>query len=139
VKRWLLVPAIGVALSLAACGQSAQEKAKNDVCDARADIQKKVEDLRSLTVSTATGDRVKSDLNAIKDDLGKISNAQDNLAESRKQQVQKANETFKSEFDKATKGLGSSQSLQGAAQQLKTDFANLANAYKQALAPIDCG
>jgi hypothetical protein len=56
----------------------------------------------------------------------------------RKQQVEKANETFKSQLDTLTKDLGSSQSLQGAAQQLKTDITNLANAYKQSFAPIDC-
>jgi hypothetical protein len=71
--------------------------------------------------------------------LGKISDAQDQLDQTRKQQVQKANQTFKSQLDTLTKDLGSSQSLQGAAQQLKTDIANLASAYKQSFAPIDCG
>jgi hypothetical protein len=72
--------------------------------------------------------------------LGKISDAQDQLDQTRKQQVQKANQTFKSQLDTlGTKDLGSSQSLQGAAQQLKTDIANLASAYKQSFAPIDCG
>jgi len=52
--------------------------------------------------------------------------------------VQKANETFKSQLDSLTKDLGSSQSLKGVAQQLKTDIADLANAYEHSFAPIDC-
>ena len=114
----LLLSAVGLGLAFAGCGQSDEEKAKNEVCDARADIQKKVTDLQGLTLATATVDRVKSDVNAIGDDLAKIADAQDQLDERRKEQVQKANETFKSQLDTLTKDLGSSQSLQGAAQQL---------------------
>ena len=139
MKRALLVSAVGLAVAFTACGQSAEDKAKNDVCDARADIQKKVNGLQNLTLGTATVDQVKSDVNGIKNDLAKISDAQDQLDQTRKQQVQKANETFTSQLDGLTKDLGSSQSLQGAAQQLKTDIGNLASAYKQSFAPIDCG
>jgi TolA-binding protein len=139
VKRALLASAVGLALAFTACGQSAEDKAKNDVCDARADIQKKVTGLQNLTLGTATVDQVKSDVNGINDDLAKISDAQDQLDETRKQQVQKANETFKSQLDTLSKDLGSSQSLQGAAKQLKTDITNLASAYEQSFARIDCG
>jgi chromosome segregation ATPase len=138
VKRALLISAVGLGLAFASCGQSDEEKAKNDVCDARADIEKKVNDLGNLTLATATVDKVKSDVNAIEDDLGKIADAQDQLDDTRKQQVQKANETFKSQLDSLTKDLGSGESLEGAARQLKTDITNLANAYKQSFAPIDC-
>jgi predicted nuclease with TOPRIM domain len=139
VKRALLVSAVGVGLAFAGCGQSDEDQAKDDVCDARVDIQKNVTKLQNLTLGTATVDQVKSDLNAIKDDLKKMSDAQGQLDETRKQQVEKANQTFKSQLDTLTEDLGSSQSLQDAAQQLKTDIADLANADKQAFAPIDCG
>lgn len=139
VKRALLISAAGLALALAGCGQSAQEKAKNDVCDARADIQNKVTDLQNLTLATASVDRVKSDLNGIKDDLGKIADAQGDLDKTRKQQVQKANETFKSQLDQMAKDLGKGKSLNDVAQQLNTDIADLGNAYKEVFAPIDCG
>jgi hypothetical protein len=139
LKRALLTSPIGLGLAFTACGQSAEDKAKNGVCDARAGIQKKVTSLQNLTVGTATVDQVKSDVTGIKDDLGKISDAQDQLDQARKQQVQKANQSFKSQLDTLTKDLGSSQSLQGAAQKLKTDIANVASAYKQSFAPIDCG
>ena len=139
MTRGLVVSAVGLGLAFAGCGQSAEDKAKDDVCDARADIQKHVSGLEDLTLGTATVDQVKSDLNAIGDDLGTIADAQDQLDQARKEQVQKANETFKSQLDTLTKELGSSQSLQSAAQQLKTDIADLAKAYKRSFAPIDCG
>jgi Tfp pilus assembly protein PilP len=138
MERALLVLAVSLGLVVAGCGQSAQEEAKSDVCDARADIQKRVTSLQNLTLATASVDQVKSDLNAIKSDLGKITDAQDQLNETRKQQVKKANETFTSQVDSMAKDLGSSKSLTAVARQLKTDIANLGNAYKQAFAPIDC-
>jgi Tfp pilus assembly protein PilP len=138
VERVLVVSAVGLGLALAGCGQSAEEKAKNDVCDARADIQKRVTSLQNLTLATASVDQVKSNLNGIKDDLGKIADAQGDLDKTRKQQVQKANETFKSQLSTTSKDLGTSKSLTDVATQLKSDIADLGNAYKQAFAPIDC-
>ena len=36
-------------LALGACGESSEDKAKNTVCDAKDDIGKQVNDLKSLT------------------------------------------------------------------------------------------
>ena len=138
MRSRLAVTAIALGLALAACGESDEEKAQNTVCDARADIQKQVDELQNLTIGTATSDQVKSNLDAIKDDLGKISGAQDQLDDTRKQQVQQANETFKSQVDALAGDLGKSQSLESAARQLKADLTALANAYEQSFAPIDC-
>jgi predicted nuclease with TOPRIM domain len=130
---------VALGLAFAGCGQSAQDKAKKDVCNARADIEKKVNDLKGLTATSVSVDRVKSDLKAIKDDLKKIADAQDQLDPTRKKQVEKANETFKSQVSTLTQDLKSPEALKGAAAQLKTDIANLASAYKKTYAPIDCG
>lgn len=139
MKRAFLISVVGLGLAIAGCGESDEDKAKNAVCDARADIQKNVKDLQNLNVQTATADGVKSNVTAIQDDLKTISDNQDELDDTRKQQVQKANETFTSEVESLSNDLGSSQSLPSAGQQLKSDIANLATAYQQALAPIDCG
>jgi Tfp pilus assembly protein PilP len=138
MRSRLAVAAIALGLALAACGESDEEKAQNTVCDARADIQKQVDELQNLTIGTATTDQIKSNLDAIKDDLGKISGAQDQLDDKRKQQVQQANQTFKSQVDALAGDLGKSQSLESAAQQLKADLTALGNAYKQSFAQIDC-
>ena len=138
MRSRLAVAAIALGLALAACGESDEEKAQNTVCDARADIQKQVDELQNLTIGTATTDQIKSNLDAIKDDLEKISGAQDQLDDKRKQQVQQANQTFKSQVDALAGDLGKSQSLESAAQQLKADLTALGNAYKQSFAQIDC-
>jgi uncharacterized protein HemX len=139
VRHVLLLSALGLGLGFAACGQSDEEKAKADVCDARDDIQANVEELQSLTLGTATTDKVRSSLNAIRDDLSKIADAQDQLSEGEKQQVQKANEAFKSKVKAVRGDLGTSVSIEDAAKQLKSDFAELATTYQQSFAPIDCG
>jgi len=135
----LLLSALGLTLAFVACGQSDEEKAKADVCDARDDIQANVKELQSLTLGTATTDKVRSSLNAIKDDLAKIADAQGQLSEDQKQQVQKANEAFKSKVKAVSEDLGQSVSIEDAAKQLKSDLAELATTYQQSFAPIDCG
>jgi uncharacterized protein HemX len=135
----LLLSALGLGLAFAACGQSDEEKAKADVCDARDDIQANVKELQSLTLGTATTDKVRSSLNAIKDDLAKIADAQGQLSEGQKKQVQKANQAFESQVKALGGDLGQSVSIEDAAKQLKSDFAELATTYQQSFAPIDCG
>ena len=118
---------------------SEEQKARDDVCDARDDIQTNVAELEHLTLGTAPVDRVKSHLNATRDDLRKISDAEDQLNDTQKQRVQKANETFKSQLKTLTEDLGRSVSLEDPAQQLESDLAELATVYRQSFAPIDFG
>ena len=85
MRHVLLLSALGLGLAFAAaCGQSDEEKAKADVCDARDDIQANVKELQSLTLGTVTADKVRSSLNAIKDDVAKIADAQGQLSDSRR-------------------------------------------------------
>ncbi len=140
MRHVLLLSALGLGLAFAAaCGQSDEEKAKADVCDARDDIQANVKELQSLTLGTVTADKVRSSLNAIKDDVAKIADAQGQLSDSQKKQVQKANDAFKSKVKALAGDLGQSVSIEDAAKQLNSDFAALATTYQQAFAPIDCG
>ena len=138
MKLALVLLAAGLLLALAACGESDEEKAKGDVCDARDDIQKQVKDLQNLTLGTATLDQIRSNLTAIQDDVKKIADAQGNLSESDREQVEKANDAFKSKLQNLTGEVGRSLSLEDAAQQLKSAFTDLATTYKQAFAPVDC-
>jgi ABC-type glycerol-3-phosphate transport system substrate-binding protein len=140
VKRALLLSALALALGLgfAACGESEEEKAQNQVCDAREDIKAQVTELQQLTIGTATTDKIKTHLNAIKADFNKIADAQGELNDAQKQQVQNANEQFKSQVDDLITNLGTSVSLQDAAARLKTSLTDLVEAYDKALSPIDC-
>jgi hypothetical protein len=132
----LLLLAAGTAVG---CGESDEEKAQNDVCDARDDIQKQVNELSNLTLSTATVEGVQSNLNAIQDDLNKIADAQGNLNEERKQQVESANKQFTSELESIASGLTSDLSLSGAEQKLRTAAQQLVSSYEQTFAKVDCG
>ena len=76
------------ALALAGCGESAQEKAEAQVCCARADISKQITTLSDLTLSTTSPTTAKTSFEAISSDLTKISEAQQNLAPARKQELE---------------------------------------------------
>ena len=139
MKRCVPVLLGVLALLLAACGgQSDQDKATNDVCAARADIKKNVDELQNLTIGTATADQIQSNLNGIRDGFVKIGDARANLDGAQKRQVEKANEAFQSDVRKLVDDLGKSTSLNDAAAQLKTDITALASAYQESLGPINC-
>ena len=128
------------ALGLAACGggDSKEEKATNQVCAARDDIQKQVNTLKDLTISTATTDQITKSLQAIGSDLTKIKNAQGDLNDERKKEVQQANKDFESSVKGIASDLGSSTSLSDAKTKLSAALDQLANSYKQTFAKIDC-
>jgi hypothetical protein len=128
-----------VAGSAIGCGESDEEKAQNDVCEARADIQKRVNNLAGLTVSTATVEGVQDDLQGIQDDLEKIADAQADLNDERKQEVESANREFTSQLEAIGSDLGSNLSLSGAETKLRSAAQQLASSYRQTFAKVDCG
>lgn len=137
-RTWVLTT-VALLMTLAACGQSDEEKAKAKVCDARDDIQAQVNELQDLTLGTATLDKVRSHLTAIRDDLETMVDVQSDLSSSDKQQIEKANETFRSQMKALAGDIGRSVSIEDAAKQLESDLTALGTTYKQAYGPIDCG
>jgi hypothetical protein len=123
---------------LVACGESAQEKAKAEVCSARADISKQVNTLTGLTVSTISPSQVKTGVEAIANDLTKIKKAQGNLAPARKEQVEAATHTFETQLSSILTGITSNLSLSNAETQFKSAVTQLGTSFKQSLAPINC-
>ena len=134
----LLLLFAAAAVGLTACGQSSEDKAKSQVCDARSDISKNVNELKGLTLTTATVDGVKQNVKAIQDDLGKIKDAQGDLKGARKQQVQAANQAFSEQVKSIVSSVTTNLSLSGAGTQLKSAATQLASSYKQTLGKIDC-
>jgi Tfp pilus assembly protein PilP len=134
----LLLIALLATVGLSACGESKQDKAKSTVCDARADISKQVDQLKGLTVSTVTLDGVQSSLKAINSDLSKIKDAQGDLSDSRRQQVQDATKTFTSQVQNIAGSIGKSTSLSDAKAQLTSALQQLGDAYKQSFARVNC-
>ncbi len=134
----LLLIALLAALGLSACGESKQDKAKSTVCDARTDISKQVDQLKGLTVSTVTLDGVQKSLKAIRSDLSKIKDAQGDLSDSRRQQVQDATKTFTSQVQNVAGSVGKGTSLSDVKAQLTSALQQLGDAYKQSFARVDC-
>ena len=127
-----------LAVVLAGCGESKEETAQNSVCDARASIQKQVQELDGLTASTVTVDGVKSSLQTIGDDLTKLKDAQVDLSGDRKDEAEKAWQTFRTEVKSIRENLLTSLSAADAKQQLTSSFDNLAASFRTAFAPVDC-
>jgi transposase len=139
MTRSLAAIAVATALTLAACGgDSKQEKAQNKVCDAKAEIAKQVDTLQGLTISTATTDQVQKSLSAIGSALTQIKNAQGDLSDERKQQVQEANKAFESEVKGIVSNIGQSTSISDAASQMQTAMRELASSYKASFDRVDC-
>ena len=136
--RLTLVLGLVAALALAGCGESAQDKAKKQVCSARDDIQKQVNELKSLTPATATTSGIKDNLTAIQDDLKKIANAQGDLNAERKKQVQQANDKFVSEFKSIAQNLGTNLSAGDAKAKLQAAAQQLAATYQSSFAGVNC-
>ena len=124
------------AFTLTACGESEQDKAKKTICSARSDIQKRVNSLQSLTLTTASPDQVKKDVTGISDDLKKIADAAGKLKDQLRTQVDKANSEFSSQVNAIAGDLGTSLSLSGAQAKLKSALQQLSAAYQQSFAQV---
>jgi hypothetical protein len=127
-----------LAVALGACGESSEEKAQATVCDARADIGKQVDELKSLTAATVTTDAVTQNVDAIKNDLKDISDAQSELSSDRRSEVEAANEAFASSVEAIAREAVSSLSASDAKAALATALQQLAASYEKTFAPLDC-
>jgi cytochrome c556 len=137
MKRSLVIVLL-LGTLLGACGESDEEQAQDAVCDARASIQKQVDELSGLTLGTATAASVGDSLSGIRDDLEQIAEAQGDLSDERRQQVESANKEFSSQLQSIAKDIGSSLSASGAKARFQAAVKQLADAYRQSFAGVDC-
>jgi phosphoglycerate-specific signal transduction histidine kinase len=134
----VLLIVLAAAGLLAGCGQSEEEKATDQVCIARDDIAKQVDQLKGLTLTTATTDQVQNNVQAIRDDLAKIADARANLSDNQRTQVEQANDAFRSEMGNIAATVARSTSIEEASAQLKAAFNDLAATYNKTFGQIDC-
>jgi hypothetical protein len=134
----LLIGLLLAALAVAGCGESKAEKAQKQVCDARTEISKQVDELKGLTLTTATVSGVRGNLSTIRENLRTIASAQDTLGADRRAQVKSATEAFGSSVTSIAKGLGSDVSLSEVKPRLTQAAQDLRSAYADSLAEIDC-
>jgi predicted nucleic acid-binding Zn-ribbon protein len=139
-RRWVLLTlAALLAALLVACGESEEETAQDRVCDARADIQKRVDDLAALTITTASIDDVTSNLEAIRDDLQTIAAEREDLSPQQREQVDQAAKSFRSELETAAKDVVSgAASGEEAGARVGSALDQLAQSFREAYGPVDC-
>jgi len=130
---------VALAVALVSCGgDSKEEKAQNQVCDARADISKQVDKLKGMTVATVSTDAVSQSLSAISSDVSKIASAQGDLSDERRQQVQSANQEFAKQIRGIAQQIATTKSAADAKSALTSALQKLGDAYKQTFAKVDC-
>jgi hypothetical protein len=135
----LIFAAFLAALAVAACGGASKaDKAQKQVCDARADISKQVDELKGLTVTTASVSGVKENVSAIQADLKQITSAQGTLKEERRAAVKAATDQFVASLTSIVKGLRTDLSLAEAKSRLAETGQQLRAAYAESLGRIDC-
>jgi hypothetical protein len=134
----LSLSVLAITLALAGCGESKQEQATKTVCSARADIKANVEHLASITPSVAALSEIQAGLTAITDDLGKIKDAQGDLAPARKQEVEKATQEFATRIGSDLSSTVASLASGKISTELKSALEDLAAAYTKALGAISC-
>jgi hypothetical protein len=141
----------GLALALAGCGDSAEDTgqtggggqtedtAQTQVCDARADIGRQIDELQALDRSTVTVDGVRGNLEAIRKDLQTIRGAQADLGEDRRAEVKAANDAFATQVRQVGATLLRSTSVEEARTSIATAVGDLGSSYRETLATVDCG
>jgi hypothetical protein len=126
------------ALLVFGCGESESEKAMADVCSARDDIATHVDHLKGLSLTTATGDDVRSSLQSIRNDLSKIRDARGKLADEQRDAVEAANDSFTETVRGLISDVGSSVSVADASTQLKSALQKLGSSYESTFGQLDC-
>ena len=122
------------------CGESEEEKAQDRVCDARADIEKRVDNLADLTITSASIDKVTNNLKAIRDDLETIAAEREDLAPEQRDAVDQAAKRFRSELETAAKDVVSgAASGEEAGARVGAALDDLAKSFREAYGPVDCG
>jgi major membrane immunogen (membrane-anchored lipoprotein) len=139
-----VIPMLTVALAsgtlLVACGESEEEKAQDRVCDARADIERRVDELAGLTITTVSIEQVTNNLEAIGDDLEKIAAEREDLAPEQRREVEEAGDQFRSQLETTARDLVSgATSGEEAGARIGAALDDLAQSFREAYGPVDCG
>lgn len=110
----------------------------NDVCDAARGDPAAGRRPEGQALSAETPDKVQDAFASIGDDVQNIKDAQGELNDERKQQVQAAVESFESQVRSVSSELGSDLSRENAKTQLKSATTELSDGLRKAFQPVDC-
>jgi hypothetical protein len=127
------------ALTLGACGgDSKEDKALTQVCDARADIDKQADALRGLTLQQITGGQAADSISAIRADLETIGKAQADLSDERRAEVKEANAAFGAELRTVVGQVVAGGDSAAAQEQFRAAAEKLEATYRETYGRIDC-
>ena len=132
-----------LALGLAACGESSEEKATKQVCAATSEISKQIQKLQTLPISSSLPAEIKTSAEAIDKSVGEIESAAPNLETARKEEFNTATNAFKLELASLIATTVSSAArgeaaLTSAAPKIKASLSTLAGDYKKAFQALKC-
>jgi chemotaxis response regulator CheB len=132
-----------IALGLAACGESSEEKAKKQVCAATSEIKKQVQKLETLAISSSFLTEVKTSGEAIGKSANEIKSAAPNLAAANKQEFEAATRKFQIELGSliataVSSSTGGEAALKSAEPKLKASVKALGTDYTKAFEGLKC-
>ena len=134
----LVLVCLAPALLVGGCGNSEEDDAQAAVCSARDDISKEIEQLQSLTLTTATTSQVSDNLEAIRDNLKTIRDSREKLSDDRRKEVDAANAAFADQITALAGTIGRTVSVEGAATELEKSLDQLATSYRDSFGRIEC-
>jgi hypothetical protein len=132
-----------VALGLAACGESSEEKAKKQVCAATTQINTQIQKLETLPLSSSFLTEVRTSGEAINKSVEEIKKAAPNLPAASKEEFDRATRSFQIELASLLATTISSSTsgeaaLKSAAPKVKASLNTLGTDYKKAFEGLKC-
>jgi hypothetical protein len=134
----LIVVLLAPVLLVGGCGNSEEDDAMAAICAARDDISKEIDELQSLTLTTATTSQVSDGLQSISDNLTTIEESRDELSDDRREEIEAANDAFADSITELAGTIGRTISVEGAATELEKAMDQLATSYRDSFGEIDC-
>jgi hypothetical protein len=140
--RLALAMAVLALLAASACGgsssASSSDKAKQQACDARADIQTQITNLGNLPLNLDSVDKAKTALTAIQTDLNTIKDAAPTVGGDLQKQLEAANAAFVNSVQTVVSNISTATDLTTVASNLTSAASQLQSGYQQAFGDIKC-
>lgn len=135
-----------VAIGLAGCGESAEEKATASVCSSTKAIQAQISKLSDLSISSKAPEEIKAAASVMEKEAAKIKESVPNLPAASKAPVESAQKTLQIEAVALATTVVSTAKASGNAEavlkqsepEVKAAVAGLATSYKQAYESLKC-
>lgn len=142
----LAVTILPATVGLAACGESAEEKATAQVCSSTKAIQAEISKLSSLTISSKALEEIQAAASTMQQEAGKIKESAANLPAASKAPVESAQNTLKTELAALATGVVSAAKsgespeavLKQSGPAIKAAVGGLATSYKAAYEALKC-